>query len=252
MMDPKLAAILQRAKAVDTAVAQKNGEARIKQPTPTRGMFDDTTDNIQYLSEHELPTHARTNTSTPQSSGGGLFDQIGGFDGGDGSQTSGPIVDRMNPSSPAYKTSVENSKLPEAIRLAMLENPIPQPSGVTDVNEDFIKQINPNYGQQPRMITETQNQPIYDELDEDDFYEHPIQPHVKPRELPRTQPHVTENVGDIRKMIAEEISKALPSIIEQYFDKRLIKENVQFQAGSTTFSGTVSPLPKKGTNKRKM
>lgn len=246
MMDPKLAAILQKAKAVDNAVAQKNGEVRIKQPSPSRSMFDDIPNDINYLSEHELPPHVRSGGQRPQS-GGGLFDQIGDSMGG--GQTT-PVADRMNPESPAYRSSVENSKLPEAIRLAMLENPIPQPSGVTDVDEDFIRQINPNYGQQPqaRMITES----VYNEEDESDFYEHPIQPNIKQREIPRTQPHVQENVGDIRKMIAEEIAKALPSIIEQYFDKRLIKENVQFQAGSTTFSGTVSPLPKKGANKRKM
>jgi hypothetical protein len=51
-------------------------------------------------------------------------------------------------------------------------------------------------------------------------------------------------------MIAEEIAKALPVVIEDYFDKRVLKENVQFKAGNTTFSGTVSPLPKKRTKKR--
>ena len=50
-------------------------------------------------------------------------------------------------------------------------------------------------------------------------------------------------------MIAQEIAKALPRIIEDYFDKRVIKENVSFKAGDTTFSGTVSPLPKKRTNR---
>lgn len=250
MMDPKLVAILQKAKAVENAVAQKNGGVNRNQQRPqtSSGMFDDIPNDVEYLSEDQLPTHARTNNTQPRNNGGGgLYDQIGDF-GGDSQST--PAADRMNVESPAYKTSVENSKLPEAIRMAMLENPIPQPNGVTDVDEDFIKKINPNYGQQPKMITETQNQPIYDEMDEDDFYEHPIQPKVKPREVPRTQPNTSESVGNIRKMIAEEIAKALPSVIEEYFDKRLIKENVQFQAGSTTFSGTVSPLPKKRANKR--
>jgi hypothetical protein len=252
-MDPKLAAILQKAKAVENAVAQKNGEVRVKQPSPSRSMFDDIPDDTQYLSEHELPSHVRGGGQMTQPSGGGLFDQIDSSVGGGGGQST-PVADRMNPESPAYRSSVENSKLPEAIRLAMLENPIPQPSGVTDVNEDFIKQINPDYGKQPTMMTETYNEPVYSEQDEVDFYEHPIQPKVKPREVPRTQPNVQEKVdgGSIRKMIAEEIAKALPSVIEEYFDKRLIKENVQFQAGSTTFSGTVSPLPKKRANKRKM
>ncbi len=32
--------------------------------------------------------------------------------------------------------------------------------------------------------------------------------------------------GNIRGMIAEEIAKALPSIIEKYFDKKMIQENI--------------------------
>ena len=31
----------------------------------------------------------------------------------------------------------------------------------------------------------------------------------------------------MRKMIAEEIAKVLPSIVEKYFDKKLIQENVK-------------------------
>ena len=39
------------------------------------------------------------------------------------------------------------------------------------------------------------------------------------------QPGSVDN-NQIRKMIAEEIAKALPSIVEKYFDKKMIKENV--------------------------
>ena len=72
---------------------------------------------------------------------------------------------------------------------------------------------------------------MYDEGDERDFYQHPIQPQVAPREIPRTQPHVVETTdlgeGEIRKMIAQEISKALPSVLENYFNNKIIKENTR-------------------------
>ena len=200
--------------------------------------------------------------STPSSGGGGgLFDQMGVSDTSSmGGGVSTPTVDRMDVSSPAYETSVKNSGLPDAIQKAMLESPIPQPNGLTDVPEDFIKEINPNKG----MINERSHVPdlpeVYDESDERDFYQHPIQPEVTPREIPRTQPttqrkqigeHTEVGESEIRKMIAQEIAKALPIVIEQYFDKRVLKENVSFKAGNTTFSGTVSPLPKKRTKTRR-
>ena len=44
----------------------------------------------------------------------------------------------------------------------------------------------------------------------------------KPQHKPK---NIDNNV--IRKMIAEEIAKVLPSIVEKYFDKKLIQENVK-------------------------
>jgi hypothetical protein len=257
MMDPKLMAILKKAKAVDSATAQKQGEKRTPTRRPNqvdRSYFDEP--ETQYLTSEQVQAQGGTASGFPSTpSGGGLFDQMGISDTPSmGGGMSAPVVDRMDVNSPAYTSSVKNSGLPDAIQKAMLESPIPQPTGLTDVPEDFIKEINPNKG----MINERSQIPdlpeVYDEGDERDFYQHPIQPQVAPREIPRTQPHVVETTdlgeGEIRKMIAQEIAKALPTIIEQYFDKRVLKENVSFKAGNTTFSGTVSPLPKKRTKKR--
>lgn len=253
-MDPKLMAILQKAKAVDSAAAQKSGEKRTPtRPQVDRSYFDGP--ETEFLTAEQVQRRGGTPTAFPttsQSSGGGLFDQMGISESTPmGGGVTSTVVDRMNVESPAYASSVKKSKLPEAIQKAMLETPIPQPDGVLGVSEDFIKKINPNAG----MINERTHIPelptVYNEGDERDFYNHPIQPQVKPREIPRTQPHVVETTdlseGDIRKMIAQEIAKALPKIIEDYFDKRVIKENVSFKAGDTTFSGTVSPLPRKRT-----
>ena len=93
---------------------------------------------------------------------------------------------------------MKESKLPPEIQRAMLDNPIQQPDmpGTFSMNEETIKEINPNYGD---TITETP--------------------------IPSTNNPTLDN-GHIRKMIAEEIAKVLPSIVEKYFDRKMIQENV--------------------------
>lgn len=250
MMDPKLAAILMKAKAVDKATAQKNGEVRkpTRQQPVNRDYFD--TPEMEYLSE--APAHVSSSGG-----GGGLFDQMGVSSGGNSGPSSAPLAERMDVNSSAYASSVEKSKLPPAIARAMLETPIPMGDmmGGTSVSEEFIREINPNMGRKPAPQIQEQHYDTYDEDDERDFYSHPIQEQPKPREIPRTQPstrveHTEVGESEIRRMIAQEIAKALPIVIEQYFDKRVLKENVSFKAGDTTFSGTVSPLPKQRTKKR--
>jgi hypothetical protein len=112
---------------------------------------------------------------------------------------------------------VKESKLPPEIQKLMLENPIPQPDapGTFSMDEEMIKQINPDYGRQ--MVNEVS---------------------VSNHEIPtnQTQAKTTQksvNTQVIRKMIAEEIAKALPSIVEQYFDKKMIQENVKVLSALT-------------------
>jgi hypothetical protein len=254
-MDPKLAAILKKAKAIDSVTAQKSGETRkpTRQTTVNKDYFNEP--EIEYLHEGQVPN----NVAPSSGGGGGLFDQMGVSSGGGNSGPSTPTaVDRMDVNSDAYETSVKNSSLPPAIAKAMLERPIPIGGGSTGVSEEFIREINPNMGraQIPELPPiQEQQYDSYDEDDEGDYYTHPIQEQPKSREIPRTQPrqmveHTEVGESEIRTMIAQEIAKALPIVIEQYFDKRVLKENVSFKAGDTTFSGTVSPLPKKRTKKR--
>jgi hypothetical protein len=107
-----------------------------------------------------------------------------------------------------------------------------------DVDEDTIKQLR---GESRSSV------PSYSEEDEVDFYEKPAPRKKIIREEQVSSVNVDENY--LRKLIASELTKALPKVIEHYFDSRLVKENVQFKAGSTIFSGTVMPMPKvKGKN----
>tara|TARA_B100000927_G_C16421498_1_gene451583 strand:+ start:358 stop:903 length:546 start_codon:yes stop_codon:yes gene_type:complete len=109
---------------------------------------------------------------------------------------------KIDVNSEAYRQRVEESNLPPEIRKAMLDNPIQQADspGTFSMSEEMIKEVNPNYGE---TITEAS--------------------------IPSTttKSSVTVNNSEIRKMIAEEIAKALPSIVEKYFDKKMIQENIR-------------------------
>jgi len=76
--------------------------------------------------------------------------------------------------------------------------------GTFSMNEETIKEINPNYGAQDiNQVPTSFNEGA----------------------TPKQNNHSVNN-GQIRKMIAEEIAKVLPSIVEKYFDRKMIQENV--------------------------
>lgn len=112
----------------------------------------------------------------------------------------------VQPGTENYNKKVKESKLPPEIQRAMLDNPIQQPDipGTFSMNEEMIKEINPNYGKQDISQVPTS---FNEEVE------------------PKQNNHSIDN-GQIRKMIAEEIAKVLPSIVEKYFDKKMIQENV--------------------------
>lgn len=206
-MNPQLLEILKKAKAIDKA-AEKYDSSATKKST-TMGLMD-----------------AMGGPSTMEE----------GY--------SAPINIKKEVGTENYNHAVKNSKLPPAIQKAMLENPIPQPSGTGfDVDEEAIRALR----------EEEEHIPSYSEDDEVDMYKKPVRRFETQKKRP-----ITENVSSealnidekyLRKLIASELTKALPKIIENYFDSRLVKENVQFKAGNTIFSGTVMPMPKvKGKN----
>ena len=181
------------------------------------------------------------NGAPKKSQSNGLMDQIGGYDNSPMMTESTPSI-KNDVGTESYNQRVTNSKLPPAIQKAMLENPIPQPDFVS-VDQEAIRQL--------REVDEPVN--TYSENDEVDMYEKPVrrQETQKKRPISETIETKTVDINEsyLRKLIASEISKALPNIVEDYFDKRLVKENVQFKAGNTIFSGTVMPMPKlKGKN----
>ena len=210
-MDPKLLEILKKAKQIDKA-AEKFDSSAIKRST-TPGMLGDRS------MSSTLAMEGVSDVSM------GLSDiAVNGV--------------KQNVGTEQYKNAVQNSKLPAAIQKAMLDNPIPQPTTGFDVDINAIRELR----------GESVVGPEYSEEDEIDFYEKPIRrSETQKKKVIREDSQVEPtkiNEAYLRKLISSEISKALPKIIENYFESRLVKENVQFKAGSTTFSGTVMPMPK--------
>jgi hypothetical protein len=113
-------------------------------------------------------------------------------------------------------------KLPESIRKAMIETPIPQVQGVSIFDDSFINEIandgEDNLIEEQEIIT-TKN--------------------IKPK----TQKNISEafDYSKITSIIEEVVDRK----IKEYYDSKLISENVQVRVGNTVFSGNLKPLPKK-------
>lgn len=182
-MDPRLKAILQKAKAIDERAKKY--------------------DNVDTA---VLESKVSTRQVMPS-----VYEQV---------EPVQKTVQKVEVSSEMYKQRVKESKLPPEIQRAMIENPIPQPDapGMFSLDEEDIKEINPSYG--------NQQTDYYSEDDEIDFLEKRVTPK---RNIVEQKTTVSSSVseGQIRKMIAEEIAKALPTIVEKYFDKKMIQENVK-------------------------
>lgn len=113
-------------------------------------------------------------------------------------------------------------RLPESIRKAMVETPIPQIQGVSIFDESLINEI-ANSGEskvndEPEIIT-TKN--------------------IKPK----TTKNINESF-DYSKIISI-IEEVVDRKIKEYYDTKLISETVQVRVGNTVFSGNLKPLPKK-------
>jgi len=182
-MNPKLLEVLKKAKQVDqrakkfdsTDSATLEASVNSRKTTPT---MSESMGNTNMISQQQMMVEQPTQVSRP--------------------------TPKVDVNSETYKQRVKESKLPPEIMKAMLDTPIQQPDspGTFSMDEEAIKQINPNYGKQNPQPT--------------------IVEEAKPNS---TNYSIDESL--MRKMIAEEIAKALPSIVENYFDKKMIKENIE-------------------------
>jgi hypothetical protein len=132
--------------------------------------------------------------------------------------------------------NINNTKLPKQVVEAMVNNPIEIPETpfhTFDISDNLINEVNSigNEGYE-----EYEEKPIPSRLTQQ-----PKKQVVKER--------INESSSDVREIIKEEISRLLPKIIAEYFDQRVISEQIQVKVGNTLFSGNLKPLPSKQTKK---
>jgi hypothetical protein len=135
--------------------------------------------------------------------------------------------ERSSTSSSATKLSEEQriknlERLPESIRMAMVQNPIPQVQGLSIFDDSLINEIagsgKNNLIEEQEVIT-TKN--------------------IRPKSS-----KITPESFDYSKIVGI-IEEVVDRKIKEYYDSKLMSENVQIRVGNTTFSGNLKPLPKK-------
>ncbi len=112
------------------------------------------------------------------------------------------------------------SKMPDAIKKAMMETPIDIPENPFSVGGFDLEDV-PELVEQPRQVV---------------------------RETVETQ---TTNIDTdtIRQIVREEIEGVVRDVVGEYLDKSLVTEDIQIKVGETIFSGNLKPLPKKSKKK---
>ena len=114
--------------------------------------------------------------------------------------------------------NIEKSKMPDVIKKAMLDNPIeiPETPFHTFELDDVSDFVHTNYNQED--LQENKN-------------------------LNNNSSSINDTV--IRKIVKEEMMDVVRTVIEEYFEKSLVTEDIQIRVGGTTFSGKLKPLPNK-------
>lgn len=126
--------------------------------------------------------------------------------------------------------NLHTTKMPKEIVQAMIENPIPIPDSpyhTFELNEDFLSEINPE-----SVSKKTQQRTT-----------NPAQRLAETKR--NSMVGLTED--EVRQIVRDEMQE----IIYEYFDQRVIKEDIQIKVGSTIFSGKLSPLPSKKVARKK-
>lgn len=207
-MDPKLLAILQKSKKVEQVTNQKYGKTGSPKNGNSGSMFEQIDGGTLVSAEQAMNMGATHLSET---------------------NTTKTVAGTIDVNSEDYSRAVDSSNLPPAIREAMKKNPIPQAdtqSVLSDVTPEDIQTIRGEQVEEPPIV--------YSDDDEVDFYN---ETRHQPRERQQMREDVipqqrTINTGgisesDIKKLIAQEIARVLPNVVENYFDKKVIRENMK-------------------------
>ena len=112
--------------------------------------------------------------------------------------------------------NMEKSKMPDAIKQAMMETPIDIPENPYSVGSFDLEDV-PELVEQPKQVVRETTQKNTSNI----------------------------NTDTIRQIVREEIEDVVRDVVSEYLDKSLVTEDIQIKVGETIFSGNLKPLPKK-------
>jgi hypothetical protein len=129
--------------------------------------------------------------------------------------TDGKINRTVAPKNGKYP-NMEKSKMPDAIKQAMMETPIDIPENPFSVGSFDLEDV-PELVEQPKQVVRETTQRNTSNIDTD----------------------------TIRQIVREEIEDVVRDVVSEYLDNSLVTEDIQIKVGETIFSGNLKPLPKK-------
>jgi len=133
--------------------------------------------------------------------------------------TDGKINKSVAPKNGRYP-NMNKSKMPDAIKQAMMETPIDIPENPYSVGSFDLEDV-PELVEQPKQVVRETTQ--------------------------RKTSNI--NTDTIRQIVREEIEDVVRDVVGEYLDKSLVTEDIQIKVGETIFSGNLKPLPKKSKKK---
>ena len=129
--------------------------------------------------------------------------------------TDGKLNRSVAPKNGRYP-NMEKSKMPDAIKQAMMETPIDIPENPFSVGSFDLEDV-PELVEQPKQVVRETTQRKTSNIDAD----------------------------TIRQIVREEIEDVVRDVVSEYLDNSLVTEDIQIKVGETIFSGNLKPLPKK-------
>jgi hypothetical protein len=136
----------------------------------------------------------------------------------------------MNPKSKLTTEAINNSRLPQAIKEAMIKNPIPDPVPSGTLSHDFMSEVSKKMNSPEYSLSQmrsTANSTIQSE-------DHPIPPPIPVNGL-------SGDINQLKPLIKE----CLTEILEEknlLIEQKDISENLQLRVGNKIFTGNIKSV----------
>ena len=150
-----------------------------------------------------------------------------------------PSTPNMNPKANMSEESIRNSKLPDAIKQAMIDNPIPDVSPTPNLSESFMDKVSQKMNSEQYSVQNmrtTANSNV-------GKINIPTRNVVKESKDPIPSPFETPSVdSDLLKDTIKECIKEIMVEENILMESKNIKENLQIRVGNKIFTGNIKSI----------